>query len=372
MPFRLQNSKVHLTYKGHLDLELLLAHLNKLCPRGLKYYSLVHENGATELNQFVTQELGNVEENSTNAALVTDLAPETSTIPIAVATDTSTAPSALAYAHTHVLFESCYKITTKKCNFFDFQSIHPNIKVVLSVTHFLNCWKYHSKAPIKLLQSITKPLFDNDDFSQIRACKSLAEACKLMGVTAKTVNDLVLIRRDEPEVRYLPLPIDNKTDWIYEFPTAPVLFMTGASGIGKTRWVYDQFEHPLFVTNFEDLKKLKVGETDCIIFDDMIMKGKYSLEECIQLCDISFPRTINVKYGSVTIPAGMRRIFTSNKEFDEYFPEDTYGALRRRVTVFRAVGKLYADPPEIHADPLDTLLNPDAPPATAPAGPPNI
>jgi len=355
MPFRLQNSKVHLTYKGHLDLANLLSFLNKLIPRGFKHYSLVHENGQEDLNQFVQAELGEPGNSGNNVSK--DLDVGSTTTQRVVVTDLETVPSVVQYAHTHVLLEANAKITTKKCDFFDFEGVHPNIKLVLTVAHFLNCWKYHSKAPIKMLQSLNKPIFNGDDHSQIRACKSLAEACKLLGIVPKTVGDLVHLRKDQPEVEYLPMPIVNKTEWLYAWPEGwNCLFMTGASGIGKTRWVMDNCEHPLFVSHMEDLKRLKVHETDCIIFDDMLFKGIYTLEQCIQLCDVSFPRTIAVKYGSITIPAGLKRIFTSNREFEDCFPEDTYGALKRRVTIFRCVGKLYQDITyQNRVDPLEYL-----------------
>jgi len=359
MAFRLQNSKVHLTYKGHLDLPLLLAHLNKLVPMGFKYHSLVHENGQEDLNQFVIQELGSPLTSGNNAeANLPVQSAEILTTPRPAAMDTETVQSAVQYAHTHVLLEANKKIATKKANFFDFEGVHPNVKLVLSVTHFLNCWKYHSKAPIKLLQSLRKPVLCTDDFAAFRSAKSLSEACKIAGITVRSVADINLIRKDIEEVDHKPLPLTNKTDWLYDFPDGSVVYITGASGIGKTRWVMDNFENALFVSHMEDLKRLK-ADHDCIVFDDMLFKGIYTLEQCIQLCDVSFPRTISVKYGSVTIPAGMRRIFTSNREFEDCFPEDTFGALRRRVTIFRCAGKLFQDVTyQNRVDPLETLRAP--------------
>lgn len=123
------------------------------------------------------------------------------------------------------------------------------------------------------------------------------------------------------------------------------LFLSGGSGIGKTSYAISHFQRPLLVSHIDDLKRLKEG-ADGIIFDDMCFKH-WPRSSCIHLLDLEHPRTINVKYGTVTIPAKMRRIFTSNESFENTFNGTgndgscQYAALYRRAKRYRVYGRLF-------------------------------
>lgn len=85
----------------------------------------------------------------------------------------------------------------------------------------------------------------------------------------------------------------------------------GPSGCGKTTWAKTVCPKPaLWVRHIDDLRKLST-EHQCIIFDDMDF-NHWPRTTQIHLVDQYDPSSINVRYGTVTIPAGMPRIFTGN------------------------------------------------------------
>lgn len=100
---------------------------------------------------------------------------------------------------------------------------------------------------------------------------------------------------------------------------ASAVIFTGPSGIGKTQYAIHHFARPLVISHIDDLKKL-CPDHDGIVFDDMIFTH-WPPNACIHLCDLELTRAINVKYGTVEIPAGMHRIFTTNRDFRNLFSE---------------------------------------------------
>lgn len=73
-------------------------------------------------------------------------------------------------------------------------------------------------------------------------------------------------------------------------------------------------------------------------------------QSCIHLVDQELPRSINVKYGTVTIPQQTKKIFTSNKDsFIEIFcygekmskTDDETNAIERRVHKVYIQNKLF-------------------------------
>lgn len=122
----LNNKKLHLTYKTHLNPEewLKWANENNKITK-IEFYSIVNET-SDKINP---------------------------------------------YDHTHILiqFEKQHKSSSPKI--FDYNNIHPNIKKVSSVTHFENCVRYHYKqnkphTNINLTKEVQKAI-ERTDFSKI-------------------------------------------------------------------------------------------------------------------------------------------------------------------------------------------------------------
>jgi len=105
----------------------------------------------------------------------------------------------------------------------------------------------------------------------------------------------------------------------------------GDSGVGKTQFALCHFESPLMVSHVEDLRKLSEAH-DGIVFDDMNFTHLHR-EAQIHLVD-DMERSIHARYGNVTIPAGIRRIFTTNVLYGGIFAlEDA--AIKRRINVVK-------------------------------------
>lgn len=346
--WRIQAKKLHLTYPTHLPFESLLRFLTGVLGE-LESYSLVHENGKQPEVQITTE----IDSSNRSAAAGTTLPSGTLATSGAAAAETIANPglvptifsgNTVPYAHTHVLLHLKQKWSSRNARALDFEALHPNIHVVTTDLHYRNVWKYHEKDPVALKRSV--PPVDRKcpaHLQNLIKAKSLAEAIQLANLEIKSVSDLVHLRRSREELQYeIPKIIGERT-WNMDFIrfNNKVVVLTGISGAGKTRFGLAHFEEPLLVSMMEDLKRLEVRHTG-IVFDDVSFAG-YTLEQCIHLCDLEMPRTINVKHGSVTIPAGLPRIITTNKPIEDLFPPDPAGALRRRIHVVHVVNKLYSE-----------------------------
>ena len=135
-----------------------------------------------------------------------------------------------------------------------------------------------------------------------------------------------------------------KTWDLIDFPmTLPTLEITqalmntsvilwGESGSGKTCYARAMLPKALFVSHMDDLLKYDQGEHDGIVFDDMSLMHLHR-EAQIQLLDTEQPRSIHVRYTTATIPAGTKKIFTTNNN-NGFIYNVGDAALERRVTKF--------------------------------------
>ena len=203
------------------------------------------------------------------------------------------------------------------------------------------------KNPVKLTQSDSAPKGSIDSWAAIQGAGSLTEACQACGIEPKTVTDVAKIMA-QPAAETLPLPLTTRYSWIQSPPQSwRVLWLNGATGIGKTRWALEQFSSPpLIVSTREDLKKFKPGRHGGILFDDMNLRS-WEPSEIIHLMDWEMPRSLNVKYGSANIPAATKKIFTYNTSLGEAMPQDIpeeqLAAVLRRVVIWEPEGLLYGN-----------------------------
>lgn len=128
-PFRIQNQRLILTYKTHLDKEVVRAFFTEL---NVKEVIIAHENAD------------------------------------------ETAP----YAHSHVYVDFGRNYQSTKARIFDITNIHPNIKAIKSARHLENIWAYLCKEDKEneylLARLTTATLFD-----KVSACKTVQEALRL-------------------------------------------------------------------------------------------------------------------------------------------------------------------------------------------------
>jgi hypothetical protein len=170
-------------------------------------------------------------------------------------------------------------------------------------------------------------------------------------------------RAPPPEI---PYTVADFTAAPVDWATGGVKIFSGPSNLGKTEFALANFDNPLVVSQIEDLRDLIQGEHDGIVFDDMNF-ATFDAEATIALVDFRLRRSLSARYSNVVIPAGMRRIFTTNKPctwpgnhiFKDPGNKEQRVAIQRRFEVLHFTEKLYAEPvPEAPA--------PD-PPALPPA-----
>lgn len=114
--------------------------------------------------------------------------------------------------------------------------------------------------------------------------------------------------------------------------TSVVTAIIGPSGCGKTSWAMRVAPKPaLWCRHMDDLRKLRPHHHKCIIFDDMDFKHMPRTAQ-IHIVDTHMPSSIHVRYGTVTIPAGLHKIFTGNEKM---FVDDE--AVNRRVRYFNII-----------------------------------
>lgn len=105
----------------------------------------------------------------------------------------------------------------------------------------------------------------------------------------------------------------------------------GLPGLGKTEYAKYLFPKNCFITHIDDLRSFSVDDHETIIFDDMSFTH-LPREAQIHLVDSDNPRSIHVRYGTVRIPQGVTKIFTTNICDGAIFTHD--GAINRRLNIF--------------------------------------
>lgn len=186
--FRIQNKQLHLTYSTHLDHDSFIDWFSSKFP--LDIYSFVHETGDSN------------------------------------------------YPHTHILirFKKCFQ--SRNSRVFDFNNLHPNIRKVISDTHWHNCVKYHSKqgSPITNIPIITPTVspaelvwsHDSLQDALLNTCTKLSQAGGVIALWDAKPSDYGV----EPDVTWRPWQKD-----LYQEITVP------CTDDRKVIWYYDPLGH---------------------------------------------------------------------------------------------------------------------------------
>jgi len=157
--FRLQNKRFHLTYPAHLNANGWLKYMESKGREPLNY-SIVNETGT--------------EENK--------------------------------HEHCHILISFKKIVRSINPRVFDYNGLHPHIKLVKTTNHWKRCAKYHFKQ--------NNPITNIDDASiieKIWKCKNVSDAVLSLVMDVSKVNGTIAafslkpdVYGDEPEVDWLP------------------------------------------------------------------------------------------------------------------------------------------------------------------------
>lgn len=119
----------------------------------------------------------------------------------------------------------------------------------------------------------------------------------------------------------------------------------GASNIGKTYFALAHFQNPVMVTHLDDLLLFDPKRHDGLVFDELTFTH-LPVSQRIGLVDLDFDRSIHIRYTTVIIPKGTKRIFTNNLQSVFIDPRETLSfdqadAINRRLHYVEVRNKLY-------------------------------
>lgn len=248
--------------------------------------------------------------------------------------------------HTHIYIRTKEPMRTESSRYFDIDGVHPHIDPVLDDRHERNIWTYHDKEK-------DRPKFKRETHGPPPKEPGAADLLResIMGrdifdvitekrINIRSVNDVKALqtsvrKRPAPEITYTlddfitKLPIDFET-----------VFITGPAGIGKTQFAKAHFKDALIVSHMDTLKQFDPNVHDGIIFDDMTF-AHYPREAVIHLLDWEEDRDIHCRFQNAFIPKETRKIFCSNKSFNDTFGKDMDSdeAVTRRISDWLEVTK---------------------------------
>lgn len=191
-PFRIQNQKLMLTYKTHLDKKKFEAWFLDSCDSyTIKFFRMAHENGHGKDSE----------------------------------------EAEFSYEHTHVLVDFGKAFQTRDCRRFDYEKIHPHIKLIKLAKHWESAIQYiakedpdnadlkkeNSNLVMKVLKekNLLDALTNNvNKFCDVQGIVKIFETCKKQERKRK-VKPIVLREWQEDVVKYCQEePNDRKVLWI--------------------------------------------------------------------------------------------------------------------------------------------------------------
>lgn len=123
--------------------------------------------------------------------------------------------------------------------------------------------------------------------------------------------------------------------------------LIGPTGLGKTQWALAHFKNPVHIRDKNDYARI-TDKTDGLVLDDLDQMHWQPLT-LLKLVECETNVTMNIKYGSKVIRAGMPRFIIANSWelfWPQNFKPESIDAVERRVVSYVIKAKLYGAPPE--------------------------
>ncbi|AXH77346.1 MAG: Rep catalytic domain protein [Cressdnaviricota sp.] len=137
-------------------------------------------------------------------------------------------------------------------------------------------------------------------------------------VAAQRDTDRTILAPDTPEILFGRINDHNLRELEYDGNgrNGPVsMILQGPTSIGKTSWALLNTPKPaLWVKHSDDLKYFREGYHISIIVDDLDLKHTPRSNQ-LNWVDRRNPTTVHIRYRVATIPAGVHRVFTCNRDY---------------------------------------------------------
>lgn len=122
------------------------------------------------------------------------------------------------------------------------------------------------------------------------------------------------------------------------------IVLIGPTGLGKTQWALAHFKNPVHVRDKNDYSRI-TDNTDGLVLDDLDQMHWQPLT-LLKLVECETNVTMNIKYGSKIIRAGMPRIIIANSWelfWPQNFKPESIDATERRVVAYVIKLKLFGE-----------------------------
>ena len=348
-----QGKLFHLTYSDHIPPETLLAVVRRATSIPLDGYSIAHEDTA--------------EYNDEGTARITE-----------------------GYEHTHMalIFHAPIKVTgSRKFDVFmsddtdpmGIRQIHPHIQPKVSMVQMEQLFtQYHAgrkynittgkmafNAPLLHVYHLP-PLFEfhRAILEDVVAAPTLLDACVVGQVRVRSVSDVKMLRAEPKAAKRFKHKYAAASFTLRAPPAWHVLHIHGGTGLGKTKWALAQFNNPCLVKPFDSIgclegleKAFDPEQHDGIVLDEANLSF-LTRQQVIALFDPDEDCTLDVRFKSFTLPAGVKKIIVSNEAPHKLYPPDPHGAIARRFMHMHITQSTYGGPtptPAPMRPPLATL-----------------
>lgn len=186
--------------------------------------------------------------------------------------------------------------------------------------------------------------------NEVVSAPSIFEACIAGQVRPRSVSDIKALRDEHSSLASKHFKHQYKKE-SFSLPSPTnlrALLVHGGSGLGKTKWAVAQFNNPCLIKPFDSVgcmeelcKRYDPTVHDGIVLDEADLTF-LTRAQVIALVDWDEPSTLDVRYKSFTIPAGVPKILISNPGPEEILPKDPHGAIARRLRVLHVMYPTWA------------------------------
>jgi hypothetical protein len=208
------------------------------------------------------------------------------------------------------------------------------------------------KKPVRT-ENYIAPFFEflRANINEVIEAPSLLEACVAGEVRPRSVLDIQALRNEAQMTAAATFKhLFSRDSFLKIGPDSyGALHIWGGSGLGKTKWACAQFHNPLLIKPFNKVgsleaigKKFNAEIHDGIVLDEADLTFM-TREQVIAFLDVDEPCDLGVRYKTVSLPAGVKKIFVSNPAPRGLYPSDPFGAIERRLDVLHITSRTFTD-----------------------------